>query len=344
MLELLSAILIIAVLATMVTFFTASYIQWSQQISDKQTLTILNDALTRYKGEGGNVAALTAGAPVGHVVTALQTAVTWGGQGGINHIFLNSGKTYLGRSLSVAGSGAAYRFTRFNTFANESGGVTNPNINTSAAGLSTSWGLDEGSGTTTTDSSAGQSGTFVGSPTWVTGHSGMALSFTGGNYISVAAGGGVNFAANQSFSGFCWVRSTDTTGTPQKRLFGIDLNAPNGYLWFNWKNGYTYLETHDNNGTNWQSNTGSINLADGNWHHVGFVVDRTNNQTRLYIDGQLSTTTTYSASAGTYQNSNNRSFCIGSQFGSNSFTGTIDDVRIYNRALSASEITQLYGQ
>ena len=211
MLELLSAILIIAVLATMVTFFTASYIQWSQQTSDKQTLTILNDALTRYKGEGGNVAALTAGAPVGHVVTALQTAVTWGGQGGINHIFLNTGKTYLGRSLSVLGTGAQYRFTRYNTYTNEPGGVTNPNINTAAGGLVGWWKLDEGSGTTAGDSAGGNVGTLTGAtlPPWVVGRSGTgnALQFNGSGYVNCGSSIG-DFPGNAPFSVSCWVYVT----------------------------------------------------------------------------------------------------------------------------------------
>ena len=339
--ELLSVIAIIAILGTAASFFTASYISWSQNVSDQRTLTVLNDALTRYKCEGGSMATLYGGAPVGSVISAMQTAVTWGGMG---HQFLQPGVTYPARSLSVLGTGAQYRFTRFNTFANEAGGVTYPNINTAAGGLSTIWSLNEGSGATTTDSAAGQSGTLVSSPTWVTGHSGMALNFSGSNYVSVAAWGGVNFAANQSFSGFCWVKSTDTTGSSQKRLFGIALNAPTGYFWLNWGTGYPTLEAYDNNSQNWTSNATSTYVADGNWHHVGFVVDRTNNQIRIYVDGQQSSIKSRGWSAGNFLNSNNNAFYIGSQNGSFAFTGTIDDVRIYNRALSAAEIAQLAGQ
>ena len=79
MLELLSAILIIAVLAPMVTFFTASYLQWSQQVADQRTLVVLNDALTRYKCEGGDLTALTSGAPAGHIISKLTNPINWNG-------------------------------------------------------------------------------------------------------------------------------------------------------------------------------------------------------------------------------------------------------------------------
>jgi prepilin-type N-terminal cleavage/methylation domain-containing protein len=47
LLELLSTITIIAVLVAGVVFVVPYFVSWAKQTSDKQTLTVLNDALTR---------------------------------------------------------------------------------------------------------------------------------------------------------------------------------------------------------------------------------------------------------------------------------------------------------
>lgn len=119
--ELLSAIAILGALVAGATLFTVGYVSWSKQIADKQTLTVLNDALTRYKTQGGGVSALTSGAPIANVLARLGQTTTWGN---ITHQFLQSGKTYPGRSLYAKGTGAQYRFTAFNTYTAETGGTS----------------------------------------------------------------------------------------------------------------------------------------------------------------------------------------------------------------------------
>ena len=74
--ELLAAIGIIALLVTVAGVFVINYVSYSKKVSDQRTLEVLNDALTRYKCEGGRVAALTVSTPIPHVIAALQTAVT----------------------------------------------------------------------------------------------------------------------------------------------------------------------------------------------------------------------------------------------------------------------------
>jgi hypothetical protein len=61
----------------------------------------------------------------------------------------------------------------------------------------------------------------------------------------------------------------------------------------------------------------------------------------VYLNGTAASLTTYSNSISTFTN---RSWYIGASHSPDGFfNGTIDDVRVYNRALSASEIQQLYG-
>jgi DNA-binding beta-propeller fold protein YncE len=132
--ELITVIAILAIVVTASVVFVGGYVQDSKRTADKQTLYVLNDALTRYKTEGGSVAALTAQAPIKNVLARLQTPVDWAG---LNHQFLQSGKTFIGRSIDALGSGAQYRFTRYDTYTNEPGG-------SSPAGGGAVWVADSG--------------------------------------------------------------------------------------------------------------------------------------------------------------------------------------------------------
>jgi hypothetical protein len=84
-------------------------------------------------------------------------------------------------------------------------------------------------------------------------------------------------------------------------------------------------------------------LNDGAWHHVAYVVDASG--AKLYVDGTLRssrawtgtpgpTTTTDALRIGRYP---------GAFGGAEVFAGSVRDVRVYNRALSAAEVTALAG-
>jgi type II secretory pathway pseudopilin PulG len=114
LLELLVVVLIMAVVIAGAVFFTANYVTWAKNTSDKQTYTILNDALTRWKTEGGNVGVLTVGTPVGEVLQYMLTPITLAGNE--SHICLRPGSTYPARSIVAAGNYAQYHFAQYNTY------------------------------------------------------------------------------------------------------------------------------------------------------------------------------------------------------------------------------------
>lgn len=92
---------------------------------------------------------------------------------------------------------------------------------------------------------------------------------------------------------------------------------------------------------------GTVNVADGNWHHVAVVIptNATVAQCRLYVDGVQTGTPAGTVAINTYSN---YPVVIGSTYGSGlspqgrGFAGLIDDVRIYNEALSPEAILALY--
>jgi len=114
MVELIAAIAIVAILVAVMVPAIGNFVETSRRTADRQTLAVLNDALNRYKMQGGDISALTSGASVGNVLSALQAPVSWAG---VTHQFLKAGTTYTAASISSAGEGAQYRFSRYGTYA-----------------------------------------------------------------------------------------------------------------------------------------------------------------------------------------------------------------------------------
>ncbi|MDP2735177.1 MAG: LamG domain-containing protein, partial [bacterium] len=81
---------------------------------------------------------------------------------------------------------------------------------------------------------------------------------------------------------------------------------------------------------------GTLNVEEGKWHHVAAVYDGTT--TYLYLDGILDVSGPKTINTPTSPPS------IGDRSnGQHFFYGIIDDVRMYSRALSASEVGRLYA-
>jgi hypothetical protein len=81
------------------------------------------------------------------------------------------------------------------------------------------------------------------------------------------------------------------------------------------------------------------NVTTGSFTHVAVTLDATSAEAKLFTDGVLQETITSDGSG-----SDAVTLEIGGSdfFNLEFFSGIIDDVRIYNRALSSSEITQIY--
>lgn len=74
------------------------------------------------------------------------------------------------------------------------------------------------------------------------------------------------------------------------------------------------------------------------WTHIAAVLS--GNQMLLYIDGELVAQTT--CTSGNISNSTN--FRVGSKASTNYFSGGVDDIRVYHRALTAAQVYALYNQ
>ncbi len=183
--------------------------------------------------------------------------------------------------------------------------------------------------------------------TIVTGRIGQALSFDGTDdqvvttETSALTLGKVDFTASVWFkftstsfaTPLAWRHATVSGNLKVQGLFSINRTASSGKIDFEtwaWQDANTIAYS-----------TNALN--DGLWHQVVAVYTLSDNNLRLYVDGVLNDTknqgTTYSPDTGA-----NYKIVLGSNVDSiQFFPGSIDDPRIYNRALSAAEVKMLYN-
>ncbi|SRR6266851_1720947 len=86
--------------------------------------------------------------------------------------------------------------------------------------------------------------------------------------------------------------------------------------------------------------TGNATLKTGKWYHLTVTWDASSKARIIYLNGVVDASDT---STGSLNADSNPPFYIAQWLGGNYLSGSIDDVRIYNRVLTAKEITQLYS-
>jgi hypothetical protein len=194
------------------------------------------------------------------------------------------------------------------------------------------WKLDEASGTTAFDSIGTNNGTVYGGATWTTnGKINGALSFDGTNdYVN--CGSGPSNYDNVTVS--VWMKTTTEGALVSNRDAGGTYGT-----WFTLFSTNIEIGDGDNSGGGYRHLYFNTNTTDNAWHHVVYTKDGINHT--IYVDGAPDLSFT------TYADISQISpLFIGLRWNrSNSpswFNGTIDEVRIYNRALTADEVHQLY--
>ena len=216
-----------------------------------------------------------------------------------------------------------------------------------AAGPIAYWKFDDGSGTTAADSSAnGHTIALAGAMTWVAGKIGGAVASTGttGQYASVAA---IDLSATKTVTLAFWANRTYTTSGGHT-LFEDSPNYNNSSTGFGF-----FPDDKDCKGimAGFAGNVGySINCyhqpSSGVWHHLAVIYDKTmaaNAQVALYVDGILQAPSQNYLTAANTNTFGNNTLYLFSRGGTQEFSaGQMDDLRIYNRALAAGEIQQLY--
>ena len=120
----------------------------------------------------------------------------------------------------------------------------------------------------------------------------------------------------------------------------------NGYEIHQHADKYEFAICHNNGVTSRFVKVNSsypINTTDGQWHHVVAVYERDADTMQIYVDGRAQNSPIAAGWGATNIDiDGNRRFSVGSRSGEGVFTGSIDEVSVWKRALSANEVMDIY--
>jgi hypothetical protein len=191
--------------------------------------------------------------------------------------------------------------------------------------------FDEGAGEKLIDDSVGKNnGVTKGNPKWVDGKSGKALEFDGmGDSVEVKHSDKLTLKTGLTLS--MWVKAV---ASAEIKHSGIEKGGweVGGYSIYPVYETGTVIQFFDLPPACGDAAIKGASIV-GDWHYLVGTWDGKN--ISLYIDGEL----VKSGACDGELKANSQSLYIGSRLGNERFlTGTVDEVRIYNRALTQTEV------
>jgi len=191
------------------------------------------------------------------------------------------------------------------------------------------WKFDEGYGSTALDWSGHRNdGTLVNKPQWVEGHMDGALEFNGSNYVTM--NDVADDITNNDITLSGWVKTNDSHG------LWLSSNTATGNVAL-WAIDQGQATMYDGADSGYEGYSNTV-VNDNEWHMLTYV--RSGSTGYIYVDGVQENThpAAYSFSA-------TDRWSIGQEWDSGTpsdfLAGTVDDVRIYDMALTADEVKQL---
>ena len=202
------------------------------------------------------------------------------------------------------------------------------------------WRLGEASGTTAADETGTNNGTYVNGPTLgvagaLKGSSNTAASFNGSTqYVDVPSSASLNISTG-GVSMEAWVKPTVMPGLGNTGTIAMKASDPPYAYW---------LQVTDNDrakfgvgiaGVNHPLSAGGV-VSAGSWYHLVGTYDGT--VQRLYVNGALVASQPLTGSVDVVGGD----FRIGTTRASEWFNGVIDDVAVYNKALTPAQVQAHY--
>ncbi len=215
------------------------------------------------------------------------------------------------------------------------------------------WSFDGESYATSTGtidwSGAANNGTLTNTPTKSVGTVGQSLTLNGSNqYVSLGANAiGPDVSGASQITLAAWMKpSAHPSAASYARVLSYDVaTGSTGGLLGLYDNGKIAVGGRSGSGDSFQQATATAPSLN-EWHLVSGVLDIPNDTIYLYLDGVLLVTQSVTFGNATYtQGSPTGADTIGSTNGSSQFfTGSVDEIRVFNRGLTASEMYQLYRE
>ncbi len=195
------------------------------------------------------------------------------------------------------------------------------------------WKFDDGTGLTAVDSLSGHDGVLENGPQWTTeGQIDGALDFDGFN-DQVIVPHDESLASFSALTISAWIQNQSTFFGSAHRIISKESNGQNNNFWLALSGQYLYL------GIGGSFFTPSTVFSPDQWYHVVATFDDDANMVRIFVDGVEVYTQSTSASLST----NTADIVIGSNWENKAWDGLLDDVRLYDQALTSEEIAALYN-
>ena len=239
-------------------------------------------------------------------------------------------------------------------------------------GVISHWPLNENTGTTAADTGpANNPGTLshvgTGTVAWTSGKVGSAVAFTGtgaasqnnAGFISAGNPASLDFDTTSSFSIATWMKvppGSVQDSTLVGKMHQYTTAEPNhtGYELHYYCGGTTpgfssriIIWLINLYGTHHIEVASTIPVNDGNWHQIAFTYDGSGQASgvRIYVDGVVDPAPIIAANTlGTYSIRNSVNFNIGSRNDGayHGYTGSIDDVQVYDHVLGGANMLTLF--
>jgi hypothetical protein len=213
--------------------------------------------------------------------------------------------------------------------------TANYQLASAPSGVVGAWGFNEGTGATTADASGNNNtATLLGGPAWVTGKYGKALSFDQVNdYLSVPNSPSLNFSGN-AMTLSMWINPGTVSGDSAVlgKFWNTNMSSP--YYQYGLELSGGKPQFYIGTSTGLMGAGMDTSLALNQWTHFAVVFNGLSAQ--FYVNGTMVS----SKSLATGITARGMPLRMGADADISQFyKGLLDNVRIYNRALSGAEVT-----
>lgn len=198
------------------------------------------------------------------------------------------------------------------------------------------WLFDEGQGEIAKDSSGNKNDGKINKAKWVNGKYGKALEFNGVDAnVEIQNTGKLSV---DNFTLMAWINVPGFTGTWQT-IATLNTDGPirNYGLFINHGSGLIHYSFTSNK--QWQSFNAKSNVVDGKWHHIAATYDR--KVFKCYVDGKVDGET---AINNLKPDTAEKPVTIGSWVGGGWIKGMIDEVALYDNALTEAQIQDVMNR
>ncbi len=202
------------------------------------------------------------------------------------------------------------------------------------SGLIGYWPLDDGTGTAVRDVSGNgnNAGWSSGSSSYIGGKVGPYAALFNATTTRIQR----NSIPVTSFTAALWANAFTLTGAFTEPLLSSEVYASTGFRLGVGGTHYVNFWSNEDGGTLRLNSSSTLNA--NTWYHIVVTYDAVAGVGTMYINGLLAGVAT-----GTVITPITGTLYIGLVGGYNSWTGPIDDVRLYSRVLSPAEVMALYN-